>query len=111
SLTGLPVAVTVGPDDDVRVAVAVNVTRGGNRLAEVGARDVALRSPRRRGAEAGGRPKVNDRLALICLPVGVTGRTDDDVRIAVAVPIARRGHRIPEQSIGEVALRGPRRGG
>ena len=100
-LVRLAIVVGVGADDHVADPVAVDVAGGADGTAEARTRLVALRPP----VGVGGRPRLSEParravphedLALVGLAVVVERRPDDDVRVAVAVHVARRAHRDAE---------------
>src|SRR5690606_40853457 len=84
TLVALPVVITVRTDDDVGVAVAVDVCRRRHTSAEPGARLIALGGPGGSGRQARGRAQVHKRPTLVVLPVVISDCTDDDVGVAVA---------------------------
>ena len=83
-------------DDDVGVAVAVDVPRRRHGITERGARLVALGGPGRAAAQPAGRAEIDIGPALVHLAVVEKGRADDDVGVAVAVDIPRRRRRVAE---------------
>ncbi len=87
-------------DDDVVEAVGVDVARAVDAAAELGARLVRLQDrvgERRETAADARRPAVIDeRQSLVALPRVVDVRAGDDVVVAVAVRVARSGHRDAE---------------
>ncbi len=93
ALSALAVVVVGRADDDVVVAVAVDVPRRPHRVAEPGIRLVALGAPGGGVAEAGWGAVIDVGPALILLTVAVPLCADDDVVVAVAVDVPRRPHR------------------
>ena len=93
---GLAIVVDQGADDDVGIAIAVDVTgrTGGN--AEVGASLVAFSRPIGRAAEPGGRAIEDEGPAFAGLTGVVVEGADDDISIPVAVDIAGRADRPAE---------------
>ena len=93
ALLRLAVVVARGPNDDVRVAVAVDVPRRRDRAAEASAQSDRS-PPSTPDSSRGPRPsRDRRRRALVALAVVVELGPDDDVRVAVAVDVPRRGHR------------------
>ena len=95
--------------DDVVVAVAVHVA-GGHRVAEPGI--VLIDGPLKEGGihQARRRAQVDAHEALVKLTVVVLRRTDDEVPVAVAVHVARRGEARAKLCSRLVGLHRPGRG-
>ena len=100
--TGLGAAVVVagGAGDDVRIAVAVGVTRAGDAAAKRVARAVAAQ--RRENRAVAARPHAR-RAGVVAAPVVVRGAARD-LGVAVAVDVAGAGHRRAHGVAGEVAV-------
>jgi hypothetical protein len=109
ALIGLTVVGVGGADDDVGVAVAVDVARRRDRECEVRAGLIAFRRPRWGRRQASCRPVVDGGTALSSLTVLVDRCADDDIREAVSVEVACRRNRVAEHRKGLVALGSPRR--
>jgi hypothetical protein len=96
-----------GADHDVAEAVAIHVSGGGDRGAEVVAGSRALPRPDRNRVEPGRMPEVEISLAGVReLP----WRADDHVAEAVSVHVARGRDRRPEEPTVDVGLLAPARG-
>ena len=110
-LVGLAVVVGEGADDHVREAVAVDITRRGDRGSELGVRLIALGGPGRGGRETGRRAEENRGTPLVGLAVVEERRADDDLVESIPVDVSGRRDRRAELCAGLVALGGPGRSG
>ncbi len=108
-----PTSVVVGrTDDDVRVAVAVDVTGGGDGGAEVSVFLFPRGHPvRRAGRESGRVAVIREGRAFVRPDAVVVGSADDDVGVAVPVHVTGQGDGVPEVGLALVALGAPGRGG
>src|SRR6185503_21387092 len=97
-------------DEDVCVAVAVDVSGGRQGASEAGAPHVALARPCRGQGGAAGRSEVQEGAPLVGLAVVVEGSADQEVGVAVAVHVPRRCHGGAEPGPRLIALGGPCRG-
>src|SRR4029078_9362293 len=96
-----------GSNDDVSVAVAIDVSSAADREAEVGEFLIALGCPRGGLEEARRRTVVDEDAPFVLLSIVTAGAPDDHIVIAIAVHVSScpRGHR--EVGAGLVALRHP----
>src|SRR5258706_583228 len=110
SFAVLSVGIQVGPDDDIAVAVAVDVSCAGDGAAEFRRYLIALRRPGGRSCESRGRSLVHVGPSFRLRAVIVRGRCDDDVAEAVTVDVPGRPHPRPELRAGLVPFGRPARG-
>ena len=96
-------------DHDVVETVAVDVARSRDRTAEVRRLAVAARAPQRRLPRTVPAAEEDERAPFVALAAGERRRPDDDVGVAVAVDVARAGHRDPEHRRGLLAVADPLR--
>src|SRR5262245_25380895 len=92
SSPGCRVVETVGPYDDVRVAVAVDVARCGYGVAESRAVLVAFVRPRRAREQARGRAVEDKRTTSVDESVVVVGSSKDHIGEAITIDVTRCRH-------------------
>ena len=85
---GLAVIVRERADDDVAIAVAVDVSGARDRAAELGADLIALDGPNGGWRQSRGGAQKHVRAPLVALPVVVQVGADDDIAVAIAVGVA-----------------------
>ena len=96
ALVVLAVVIFRRADDDVVIAIAVDVPGRPHRVAKLGVGLVALGAPGRGGGQAGWGTVIDVGPAFVLLTVTVHDRADDDVVVAVAVDVPRRPHRVAQ---------------
>ncbi len=117
ALVGLAVDELVCAKDDIGKAVTVHVTGGGHAVAVLDVDHVAFGAPGRSiarngggstgGGKTGGGAKIDVSTAFVGLAGVLFRRADHDVRIPVAVHVARTGHGEAHLCLGFVAFHRP----
>ena len=97
-------AVGIGADDDVVVAVAIDVAGPGNAVAVFVACCLALVRPVRGGRKTGRRAVIHIRLSGAVTTIVVAIGADDDVVVAITVDVASRCYTEAKVVVGCLAL-------
>jgi len=94
-------------DDDVRIAVIVDIACRRDRAAKHHAGLVAFVGPRRSVSRTGGGAVVEERRAFARLAIGVLRSADEQIGVTVAIDIPGSRYSKPELSVVQVAVFGP----
>ncbi|HPF38957.1 MAG TPA: hypothetical protein PK093_09960 [Phycisphaerae bacterium] len=108
ALIDFTVVVKMRADDDVRVTVSIRVAGRADRHAEMAVGLIDLKRAGRGGCEAGRRTLEHKNATLVGKHIVVVIDADNDIRVSVAVDIARCADGVTQKRVDLFTLDRPR---